>query len=546
MKIKICGGGAAPPNRITIPKTADLTNHLMKYIQEDNRSSAILLSCQTGGGKTRAVKTGIIPWAQKEGMCILYVSSRIAINTQTKTDVLDTVGLSEIRTQLTDAGLRAKEDFGPVRIITYQKLYSLMVSNPCELQEYDILIFDEIHALLDDSMFVGCSGYVLENIPKIFCGSLRLYLTATPDAILPLLSAAEAPNPITVLHIPRDYNYVDPHFFSKMDFIVNKINEDKTNQKWLVYIEGISAGCRFCEQLKQPWCMLNSKERDLHPEKWYGILEKQCFEEKVCVVTSVVGEGVNFQDSLLQHVVVFSLRPNTIIQVLGRKRRKNGERVNLYVYNPSENEIRRKLEMNTRKRAALDSFQSGRAKFINCYILDPKELDLRPAMHLHSDGEIVPNHLARIYLENEAILLQKLLDKARVEKDAYYLDKVVCRWLRIPQPDRNKSWLDATEWKTAQSQFFNFLNDHCEESLDDDGFCSFMKEFMDKCIRAFGKGPSDRTDRPWGATKFRNKMVDLKLSYHLECHNGIYRITKETSSNLNCTSEDTRLLSNSD
>lgn len=80
--------------------------------------------------------------------------------------------------------------------------------------------------------------------------------------------------------MPRDYSYVVPHFFSKMEDIQRLINEDSTNHKWLVYIPYISEGKEFCKGLEHSYCMLNGKEPESHPEKWYEILEQQKFSEK--------------------------------------------------------------------------------------------------------------------------------------------------------------------------------------------------------------------------------------------------------------------------
>lgn len=106
-------------------------------------------------------------------------------------------------------------------------------------------------------------------------------------------------------------------------------------------------------------------------------MREEQFEEKVCICTAVVDVGVNFKDSLLQNVVVFSINPNTIVQFLGRKRRTNAQKVNLYVKCPSQQELRALLVQNQSLTEAVELYHRDFPRFVRQHILPSQDRDLR-------------------------------------------------------------------------------------------------------------------------------------------------------------------------
>lgn len=526
MKVIIKGGKPAEPIRKTIPKNANLAKELPKFVESLSYCNPGALSCQVGKGKTYGSIHGLLPWAIEKKLRILYISSRVANNDQLKEEIIKVTGQEDILEKLTAAGIRDKEDFGSITVLSYHKAYQYMLHRADQLEGYDIVIIDEVQAFLEDATYVGFTGEFFKEIPKIFGGAIRLYLSATPDDILPLLAEAEAPYTITVLHMPRDYSYVKPYFFSKKSEIQKAINEDKSGKKWYIFMRYIAPGIKFAEGLDCDCCFLNSEERSSNPEKWNEVISNKSFPEKVAIITGVVDVGVGFVDAMLENVVIFSISPTTIIQVLGRKRRKNNENINLYVFCPSVDAMRHRLKENIAIREALSSFWSHRAAFIQQYILVPDKYDFRSLMHLKKDASMEPNSLALVYYENEARVIEKFLKYAKVNKDPYCFDRFVCRWLGIKVPPRSESWLDPEINGTGKNTFFDYLNSHCSKDMSETEFANFMRAFPHKCVAAFGKGSNDRFDRPWGATKFNNKIKELKLPYRLveDKANKTYRI----------------------
>lgn len=532
MKVIVKGGSPATPIKVTIPKGSDLSKEFPKFLETLSHDIPGLGFCQVGTGKTFGTVHGAIPWAVERRLKIFYISSRVANNDQTKTEIIKVLGMDHLTKELTPEGIRAKEDFGVIFITTYHKAYYYMINTPEMLKDFDIAIVDEIQAVLEDATFVGFTGEFLKKLPVVFGHARRLYLSATPDDVLPLLTEAEAPYTIHILHMPRDYSFVKPHFFSKKELLLKEINQDKSDKKWLVFIPSIKAGQKFASGLKCSYCMLNGEVRECDPDTWRKVVSSKKFKEKVLIITRVCDTGFGLKDSQLINVAVFSISPTTLIQVLGRKRREDqDETVNLYVYCPSVDEMKRRLASNIEKQEALCSFWEHRAMFLNQYILQPKELDFRLLMNVHKDGSMEPNYLALEYYKNEAAVMNKFLKKVKELKDPCCFDRLVCRWFGISVPPRAESWLNPEISGYGKENFYAFMNDHCNIVMDEKEFDAFMREFPHKCIEAFGKGCNDRLDRKWGAQKFSNKIDELGLPYSLieDKLNKTYRIIEFVS-----------------
>lgn len=75
----------------------------------------------------------------------------------------------------------------------------------------------------------------------------------------------------------------------------------------------------------------------------------ECFGARALISTSVIDNGINIKDKNLKHVVIQSLDPVSMIQMVGRKRLLPGEMVHVYIMVPST-EKQYVSELNTIKR----------------------------------------------------------------------------------------------------------------------------------------------------------------------------------------------------
>lgn len=68
--------------------------------------------------------------------------------------------------------------------------------------------FDECHYFSSDALFSDTSDRLLWSIPMIFRESIRIYMTATVNAVLPLICAAEYAWRVPLLCLSNEPTYI--------------------------------------------------------------------------------------------------------------------------------------------------------------------------------------------------------------------------------------------------------------------------------------------------------------------------------------------------
>lgn len=369
-----------------------------------NRKKPVFIDAPTGTRKTTFIYEQIIPYAIEQKKNVLLISNRIALNLQQKEAILKVVrekapdSISKVPPNLTVKDMNQISYIGPVCVVTYQGLYSLLNTSN-EHGQYDteawyrnlrFVIFDEIHFLYSDALFNSYCGSLLEKLPVVFSRMVRIYMTATSWEILDRIRAAEANirsainylsfTPMEQYIIGRGGQYSDdhsirPHFFHyhmdadyssyRLHFFYDEnaeemeesdtVNMDrvlkdgehpliqnmsplpsKTN-KWLIFIDRKSLGVRLQSQLKAKGvsvAYIDAKKRT--PKKvWSTLISESKIEESVLISTSVIQNGVNIVDDNVRNIAIFCTDRTSFIQELGRKRLKKDETVNLWVWVPS-------------------------------------------------------------------------------------------------------------------------------------------------------------------------------------------------------------------
>lgn len=383
---------------------------------------------------------------------------------------------------------------------------------------FRILIFDEVHALLDDALFVANTGYIQRHLRDCFWSAVRIYMSGTAQEVIPLLTDIEKPFQLQIWKLSADYSGVRLLFFHDPGEISRRINDDGSKARWLVHFPTISEGEQFRRSLNCGTIMLNRQERERNPELWNAVLRNEKFEEKVCISTAVVDVGVNFKDPNIKHIVVRSFNINTIIQFLGRKRRSKGEIVNFYVWCPTLNDVEKRLGENTTLRVAEELYHAAYPAFIDTHAIHVQDLDLRNWLRVDKDGALEVNPLVRTYLHNEQMFLERLRKRADRSHGDCRFDQLVANALGLHLPPKEDCWLDSRYNGKARTAFETFLREHVDLPMDQDGFTVFAKEFQALCYEAFGKakGGKDRDDRAWGFNKINNKLEEL--GYDLRIH----------------------------
>ncbi|MEA5011000.1 MAG: DEAD/DEAH box helicase family protein [Angelakisella sp.] len=222
-----------------------------------------------------------------------------------------------------------KTDFACVHIYTYQNLERILYNKALcgQLSECDYVVFDEAHYFMSDAAFNGKTGQLLRQIPRIFSNSVRIYLSATPDEVLPHITEAEyhARNQweeektilvngrfgfqtelyiisLTLYQFGRDYRYLNCRYFTESSKIIDKIQFSPTAEKWLVFVSSLTEGQSLVEALGDDAVFLDANSRNIKALApiWETLVEKNRFDRRVLICTSVLDNVVNIVDDAVK------------------------------------------------------------------------------------------------------------------------------------------------------------------------------------------------------------------------------------------------------
>lgn len=323
-----------------------VSDGLENDFREWNHHHAVLISAQTGRGKNHFIMEKLIPHALKTDQQVFIFSNRVALGTQQKKLLLNKLS---IPLTYTDAELRGNENFGAVTIISYQSALKYITKEQPPLGGFPTsgrlgrgyVIFDEAHFFLSDAVFNSDTQRIFESLICVFSYYTRIYLTATPDNIIPVITYYEQANEkrrrvteyelfaglgraslpkhtrysklpleaaLAIYKFPQDYSDYNLKFFSNIKFLYEEIGHASRDNKWLLFVNSrvrqreIFAKLKeILESGKEIACFDADKKGD---EKiWKSLMEGK-LPANVFITTRVLDNGVNISDSGLKNIVI--------------------------------------------------------------------------------------------------------------------------------------------------------------------------------------------------------------------------------------------------
>ena len=298
-----------------------------------------------------------------------------------------------------------------IMIISYQKAALKLLMNDGRFMEFlknvRYAVFDEVHYLIDDSLFNKGVNIISENIlfklsqlppdpnpcsdpnshflvSSFMPNATKIFMSGTIEELfvylqkqLPYYQIREYKSyihrieedfsdkrlydkqmiennrytyePNSILVMPTDYSYINPFVYNEYMDLMPKIAE--STDKWLIFINTIAQG----EELK---ATLNSRYGEntavfIHAENknkevsdfYEELLTQEKASVKVLIATTVIYNGVNIRDSELRNIVLPVTTMPVIKQLIGRKRMPDSESETLNVYFPlsSQSNIKKRF-----------------------------------------------------------------------------------------------------------------------------------------------------------------------------------------------------------
>lgn len=392
----------------------------------------VIISAQTGRGKNFFIQNTIVPEILKhnrqnnDNQQILILSNRIALNHQNKIELAKIIdkysnynySYENKLNKLTDEQLNDFFDFGSIKISSYHQLLSNNLLN----DDYAFVIIDECHFFTQDSLFNADTSKILDDIINKCENSIRIYMSATLDDVLPVILKKDIPekfeenpykffcqkppnlyyknflltntipknilpfsdkiniqsiminynyymnlikfydeqqNEITpyynytaiIYDLEPNYSYIKTHLIKNNDnALVDKISHTHNkDSKWIIFVKSKKEGKTLKEKLNQKQIsseFISSESKTESNTAYQQIIKESKFDVEVLISTAVIDNGVNIKDKAVKNIAISVFDYTSFIQMLGRVRPIEEQKINLYLFDFPINKIEETINKN--------------------------------------------------------------------------------------------------------------------------------------------------------------------------------------------------------
>ena len=532
-----------------------VADNMEKFLPYLNFLRSVIIATPMGSGKNTFIEKLFCENPATKKMRLLYVSNRCMLDREIKKRISEKLG---IYPHIDAMGLGDIDDFGNITVLTYQALaHRLRDLNWCK--QFDMAVFDECHFFCSDATFNKECGHVLRKIPKSFDTAIRIYMTATVDIVLPYIVDAECnelaklrwskrnlpnteyakkvlqncfdndstrnlvwdemayaleyPVPL-VFEQTADFSYINLRFLFEEKDIIKTINSSKF--KSLVFVDDKEYGENLAETIDADFVDADSKYKITNGSNVLNDLISSHKLNRNLISTSVLCNGINIKDPTLKNIFIRSDDKSTFIQMLGRKRVKKGEKVNVYVIMPSKTTISRRLNSTKRILSYISMSKENSVDFMNMLT---RNLEMYTTVkdlvftynNSYSFDFMTEEMFRRSSYNYENVL--KMIDDENCERYC----KTICDWLNITfEPSM------IIRDDKIKSEFLAWLEGYVNRELDEEALIEFSTKFHNYAKMVYKDSYTGRSDRISKYKALNGSFKKLGLEYYFEFKDSIY------------------------
>lgn len=297
----------------------------------------ITISAQMGKGKSYFIKNRLYEMAKEKKEEILFLVHRqrcqqqfiLELEKDNKLDIID--------------------------VVTYQTLEN---KKDFDLSKYKYIVCDEFHYFTSDSNFNYKTDISLEKI-LAQNNKIRIFMSATRNLMKQYFEYIGLET--IDYQINDNFDWINTlNFFNKEKTIAGLIDDVIRNgEKALIFIESLDKAYELYKKQREYslfCCSQSSKKyRYVDEEKIEDMLRYEKFEENLLITTTCLDAGINLRDDKITTIICDISDIGVLLQCLGRKRRKENEKVNIYIHNINNNVLGgRKTRLNLAKKMVED------------------------------------------------------------------------------------------------------------------------------------------------------------------------------------------------
>lgn len=527
----------------------DYKNWQPRGVERHQKASRIFIESPTGTGKSSFVLDKLFPFAAEKNYNILYLANRSALNQQIRNAVARKLKVKE-KIKKDEATFYLPESFCCLTVINYQAISLDSTALETFLSDYAYIVFDEAHFFVEDSLFNAKTGLLLKSVLDASPDAVWIFLSATLDGSEELLlTAADKIQPNNLIDanlnkvVFRDHcivyknNYQSavytPSFFRGIDDLMPVINRT-VGEKWLIFVSSIQRGKALQQRIKKETgrkaVFLSSENKA--GKRWEMLSAEERYDEDVLIATKVLDNGVNIRDEDVRHIVIPFCDRTEFMQMLGRRRTHEGERVCLYVEVPTIqkiNTLRHGVETKRKAINGVNGCAPNKKKALLAKMWEAGRKDINSLFYINKAGNLTSNFLAEEKLKQLSDFYGTLA--VRYKEGACY-EKTVLTWIKME--DSEPVYLG----QTASEDIIGFLSRWEGEKIQMVEWENFYREFErlynQECRNRFPidsaeyqKAVSVRKAPPRRKSTVNRQMQILGLPYKLNKENNCWVLYKQ-------------------
>lgn len=380
--------------------------------------------------------------------------------------------------------------------INYQELECKYIRGESLFSKHDIIVFDEVHYLLSDSLFNRNTDLLLDYLKNPPKNKLCIFMSATPEVILYYCNDFDF-----TYSLDSDYSYIDNiYFFSREDSYKKILNSIPAGEKCLCF-------CSSAKEAYEKSLQYNNAEFicSEYNQKYYSksssmeranLIARDKFNCKILFTTKVLDNGVNIKDKSLKHIIIDMLDPVSFIQCLGRKRiLDENDKIKLYIKNyDNRNLAGISIKFSDKLKLVSELNELGKDEFLKKY----KKKNFDSII----DNDITVNK-AKYYSYK---YYQNLYYNLKSDENGKGYMKYICNKLKIPVKD-----VLVLEEEYERKSIEKIINEYLGQKILLDSQRIFKDKFFN-CILI----PKETNYRRRGIRSINGILKELGLKYCLE------------------------------
>ena len=467
---------------------------------------SVFIEAPTGMGKTSFVLNQLVADAMNNQQEVLFLSNRYLLKEQIKHSVAKRQGIPIEDNKW----LEETEEFEGITVRSYQKVQALMEMDNAERylnrERYKFTVFDEIHYILEDSIFNPRIYYLLQFIQKAH--NIKVFMSATLEETKDYLLNTEILGKlipysnvrlnefvereqldgyiyqclgrqkyIWKYSIPRQRRKLIVKYFKDFHQIVELINRSK--EKWLIFVSNKASVGSWKSAIRKSVDVIyaDDKEKEVVDQ----IVKYERFEKQVLITTKLLDNGVNFKDRQLCNIVIDTISRVEFLQMLGRKRIQGDDSVKLYIPKKSRKYFTGYYNLSVLK--SLDLVNTGKTSenlMKECFA-DSTVYEVARRFYIVRNGTLTVNP-AGVY---KLGLIEKfLLDmQEAMQTDEWAFIKEQLKWLDMQEDFSEKNMLPDFSKEKVYETVNELLKSSVGEWMDKERQDTFRKKLGELVCR---------------------------------------------------------------